>query len=759
MIKGFEESSAKRLRTRLLVCGCLLGLVPAPALAQSAIPVPTPDPTAPSSAVGSDQPTGQNAAGSGAGSRGVEDIVVTAQRRSERLQDVPIAVTALNAGALQAAGVGSAADLAKAIPGLSFNTQLGGLGQPRIRGIGVAASGPGLENPVAIYIDNVYYGAASGVLFDLFDVAQVAVLKGPQGTLFGRNATGGLIQVTTKEPSHTFSADLDGTVGTLQTTGADGYITGGLSKTLAASLAFRYDDQSKGFGKIITTGEDIQTHTTYAARGKLLFEPDTATSFTLSGDYSNRRSADFALHQLGYEFFTGKLIVGGPRDSDLTHAPSEKTQQWGVSLNAQREFTSVRLVSITAYRHTVFRSAFDGDESPVNFINVQRYEGEKQFSQELQLLSIGSRRFTWQAGLFYFNGTGVLDPFATLLTVPGTLPSRVDTYVTEGLDSYAGYGQGTLKLGDATNFTAGLRYTIDKRSHLNSVFFTNAFTSVQTGGGAADQDFKKLTWRFSLDHHFSPTVLGYASYNRGFKSGTFDPQAVPPASIKPEVLDAFEVGLKSDLLDRRLRLNGAAYYYNYKNIQVSQFANNQEFVYSGQGATSYGLDLDVTARVTDRFSLDGGVGLIHGRYGNFPNAYKTVPNPGCAVPAPTCGGNTVSLTADATGNKLQNTPDVTFNVGGTYDQPVSFGSFALAANLYYNGGYYSEPENRLHQNHYAVLDLSLAWSSLNKRYTIRAWAKNATDTVYAAQLAAVDKGDVRTAAPGRIVGVTAGLHF
>ena len=381
---------------------------------------------------------------------------------------------------------------------------------------------------------------------------------------------------------------------------------------------------------------------------------------------------------------------------------------------------------------------------------------DEQVSQEFQLLSKDEGRLTWQTGLFYFSSRSAYDPLLSFSTVPHSPPSEVVFEALERLKSYAGFGQATYRLGDATNLTVGLRYTKDERTHDNSSVFSNAFVTVPEVG-AASKDFSKPTWRFDLDHHFTQDVLGYFSYNRGFKSGTFDPQAFPAKVLVPETLDAFELGIKSEFLDQRIRLNAAAYYYDYKNIQVTQFTDRVEIVYSGSGATSYGLDLDLVANVTSELSVNAGVGWIHARYGNFPDAFKTTPNPACYGMG--CGGNTLTLSENATGHHLQDTPDATFNVGAAYHIPVSFGGLVLAGNYYYNSGYFSEPENRLYQGSYGVIDASLAWTSMDSRYDVRLWGKNLADKVYASQLATLDQGDTRVAAPGRTVGITGAVRF
>ena len=720
---------------------CLTGILAAsPVLAQSEL-----------------TPGSGNAAASVAGASGqLAEIIVTAQKRSENLQSVPIAVTALNADALQDAGINSALGLEQAVPGLSFNTEIGGFGLPRIRGVGISGAGPGIENPVALYIDGVYYGSASAALFDLTDISQVAVLKGPQGTLFGRNATGGLIQVTTKDPTQDFSADVSATIGNKEMVGTDLYVSGGLTHALAGSAAFHLDNQYQGFGRNLATGEDVQTHRSLATREKLLFEPDDATKFVLAADYSQRQASDFADRVVGLQAFLGTPTPGGPFDVNLNQQPSDDTRQYGISLYGQHAFGPVQLTSITAYRNTFFSAYFDADQGPLNLVDIYLVERDAQVSQEFQVLSTGNSRLTWQAGFYFYHTNDKYAPVATDLNFPGSPAAESILEATEKLNSYAGFGQATYKLSDATNLTLGARYTVDQRSIENSDIYSTAFFSAPSSSAGA-KNFDAPSWLVSLDHQFSPQILGYASYNRGFKSGTFDAQSIPYNVLKPEHLDAGELGIKSQFLEDRARLNVAAFYYKYKNIQVTQYSNSIEFVYNGEGATSYGMDLDLTVKVSSDLSVNAGASYIHARYGDFPDAFKTIPNPACAGFG--CGGNTVTLTGNASGNRLQDTPTDTVNIGALYHLPVSLADFHLAANYYFNSGYFSEPENRLHQPGFGVLDGSLKWNSYDNRYEARLWGKNLTNKVYPSQLSAVDVGDSRVAAPGRTFGITAGMHF
>ena len=699
------------------------------------------------------------AAAAGSDDGTLEQIVVTAQKRSENLQDVPIAITALQAKDLQADGIADTSDLKVATPGLQFNTALAGFGQPRIRGVGTTATGPGIENPVATYIDGVYIGSATGTLFALNDVDQVAVLKGPQGTLFGRNATGGLIQVTTKAPTQVATGDVQATYGNYGTIGGSGFLSGGLAPTLAGSIALVYDDQRDGFGQNVLTGHDVQAHRDLGSRAKLLWTPGEATSIMLSGDYSTLTGSEPAIRDISTNIFGGTM-GGGDRDIASDIDPYLKTSQWGLGLRAQQGFDGFQLLSITAYREAHFRVRFDADQTPADLLTLDQWQDDRQFSQELQLLSTGKGPFQWVAGAFYFNSSGSYDP---VITSGGFLPGPQTLDTTQKLESWALFGQGTYAVSPATNLTAGLRYTSDKR-HIT------ASETIVIGGNPIpaqapvdeSKTFDKPTWRLSLDHRFNADLLGYVSYNRGFKSGSFAPQSFPATVLQPEVLDAYETGLKADLLDRRLRVNAAAFYYDYQNIQVNQIQNGLLVVYNGKGAHSYGLDTDLEARVTNHFTLTAGAALIHARYTSFPTAFQTTPitpsfPPPAPPPAPN-GGNAVG-TGDASGNELQNTPSFTANAGLVYEIPSSVGTFAIAGNYYYNGGYYTAPENRLKQDSYDILDASIGWTSTGGHYSARLWSRNLTNSLYSEQLDAVNFGDNRVAAPPRTVGVTFGAHF
>ncbi|MDB5576031.1 MAG: TonB-dependent receptor [Bradyrhizobium sp.] len=702
-------------------------------------------------------PPAQDAAKAGAedGVTRLEDIVVTAQRRSENLQDVPVAVTALSAASLESKGIASTTDLSAVTPGLTYTTVVGSA-LPRIRGIGTAISLGGNENPVATYVDGVYIASSAASVLSFNNIEQIAVLKGPQGTLFGRNATGGLIQITTRDPEQSFEGQSSLTVGNLRTLGGNLYVTGGLTDRLAADLAVFYQKQKDGFGRNLTTGSDVGQNRDLALRSKWRLELGPDTVARLAFDYSEARAAGPAFRPvLGTVPITGVSFTGGPYDIATETDPSLKRSQGGASVQISHDFGDVNFVSISAYRKSDFQSIFDIDKLPVHISRSNLTNRDRQFSQELQLLSTGPGPVQWVLGAYYFNSRGRYDPL-----VIDNVANDIVISSTQDTESYAVFGQGSYKFTDKTSLTAGLRYTTETRDYKASALNVLASgTVINNPTITGVLKAKKPSWRLALDHHFTDDVLGYVSYNRGFKSGGFNPQRFtqPLSPFKPEVLDALETGVKADLLDHRLRINGAAFYYDYSNIQANAFVSGISTIYNAASATIYGLDLDVTAAPISALVLTLGLTLIHDRYEDFPNAVISRPQ----VPNGTTilGGNVVG-TGSAKGNKLSQTPDWTVNFGAEYDIDLATGSIRLSANYFHSDGWRAEPDNRVGQDSYDLVNASATWRiDEAENYSVKLWGRNLGDKVYAVQMNAQPQADGVSVGPGRTYGVTLGARF
>jgi iron complex outermembrane recepter protein len=739
-----------------------LALLSASCLATGlALPTPVFAQAAPSEPVGADSPSTQvppaPVADQADTAQSIGDIVVTAQKRSERLQDVPIAVTAIEGESLTGKGISTTLDIQQATPGLNFTTVIG-TASPRIRGIGTGSAIAGNENSVATYIDGVYIASSAGSVMQLANIAQVAVLKGPQGTLFGRNATGGLIQITTLDPKQEFSGKMSATYGNHNTYGGSAYVTGGIAEGIAADLTLYYTNQTDGFGINRFSGRDVGKSEDFAVRSKWIVELGDLTRIKIAGDYSTSNASDPARRlQTGSRpqasFATAGVtpFTGNPFDVNSNIDPFYKSKRGGASVELIHSFDSFDFSSLTAFRQTRTRIVFDTDATSVFNADTDNILRDKQFSQEFQLTSTGSGPFKWTLGAYYFDGKGGYAP--AIVHRPPNITTNFTSY--QRTKAPAVYGQASYDLTEATTLTLGGRYSWEKRTQ-------DASGSNATGTGpfvpapplSATFKVSEPSWRASLDHRLSPELLVYASYNRGFKSGGFVPTVfTPPAqTFDPEILDAFEVGFKSDLLDRRVRLNGSSFYYDYKDIQITAYGTGPlPTIVNAASAKIYGVDLDLVIRPTSGLSLTAGFSYIHSRFGSFNNAQ-------IATPLPTGGNSTAQ--GSATGNELPNTPDYTINLGADYDVPVGKGGITFSTNYFHSDGWFAEPDNVIRQRPYDTLGGSITWySDTDKTYSFTAWARNLTNEVYATQLQARTTGDVVQVAPGRTFGVTAGLKF
>jgi iron complex outermembrane recepter protein len=706
----------------------------------------------------------------------LSEIIVTAQRRRENLQDVPIAVTALSADQLALSGIQSTTELGEVTPGLTVVDQ-NGLVLPHIRGVGTTLFGAGTENSVATYVDGVYIASQSGSLLTLNNIAQVEVLKGPQGTLFGRNATGGLIQISTKDPQSTFSGDASLSYGNYQTTVGQLYVTGPVvGDKLAADLAVSATTQGQGYGVNLFNGQDVyKTDHDIAVRSKWLFTPSDATTVRLIGDYEDSAGSQFSTHGIApgqkTEFSEGPAPALPTYDVDANFQPHNSFKGGGVSLRVDQNVDFAQLSSISAYRSSKYLDAFSS-ATPYPLQNIIINTADTQLTQEFQLTSVQSGPLQWVVGAFFLHDDSDENPgiveFGGPLVLPpphgAGLPASVSTYGEEKTNSGSLYGQTTLAITTADHLTLGFRYTDERRQMVATQMaeLANGLTIyplapphtspfVAPPALTPSETFTAPTWRFSYDHRFSNEVLGYVSYNRGFKSGGFNPGDPTQPAYKPETLDAYEIGVKTDLWDRRLRLDTAAYYYHYKDIQVSNFLAGSIAYYNGAVAEIYGLDADLTAVVTEHLTLTAGVSYVHDRYTDFPDAQFYMPNP-------VAGGNTI-VTQSADGNRLPLTPDETFNLSGDYRHPLPAGSLGLNVTYLYSTRYVFDPSNTLYQPAYSLVNATISWTAPGDRLIASLWGKNLSNTVVADGLLTSTFGALSNYAPPRTYGAKVEVKF
>jgi iron complex outermembrane receptor protein len=695
----------------------------------------------------------------------LQEVVVTAQKRSESAQKVPIAIEAISPAQLQMTGVQTTLDLGNAVPGMTL-LDIGGQVSPRIRGVGSTSIAPGQESPVAMVVDGVYYASSSDVSTDLFDVSQIAVLKGPQGTLFGRNATGGVIQITTRDPGSQFQVDLATSLDNYLTSRTEIYLGGPITPDLKGGLAVQYTTQGDGWGKNIFNDEYVhRIDDDVSARGKLIFAPTDTTTIRLAADFATRAGTVAGIYHTfpGYPEAYASPVPGSPWDIDSYIQPRNTYTGGGTSLTVAQDFGFATLTSISAYRQSQQYWAFNPALTAVPSLDLQLYDFSNQITQELQLVSRNDSALTWAVGAFYiYNDAGQQPPGEIIYIRPGPYRgdgpfSQVNVLTEQWLRSPAAFAQATYKVTSSTRVTAGIRYTYEKKvlegSETADVAATPGVTVPIVPAGTTDLVSEKPTWRFAVDHDLAPDVIAYFSYNRGFKSGGFNVRDPTNPPFQPEQLDAYEVGLKSEFWDDRARLNAAAFYYDYKNIQVARYVTNT-IIYNGARAGISGLDLDGEVRLTSRWHVNGGIEYLHSRFKDFPDAFSS-----SYVLTPQ--GATIDIfTQSATGNTLPYSPAVTYNVSIDYEQPSPIGPLHVNLTDSYSSHFYAEPDNLLTQPSYHFLNFSMAWKSPSERYGLRLYVNNILNKAVASQFGSLPTGyEADYPNPPRIYGVKLQASF
>lgn len=681
----------------------------------------------------------------------LSEIVVTAQRRSENLQNVPISVTAVSAAKLQAANIVTTADLAAVTPAITFSNVNGFL-ETRIRGIGNSSAGASVEDSVATYIDGVYIASATGSLLNLENIQQVEVLDGPQGTLFGRNATGGLIQINTKDPRSTLSANGDVSYENYDFSRINLYMTGQVFGPVDADLAVYAAHQGDGYGSDIANDKPTyKTDRDIAIRSKWLGRFGTGTTVRAAFDFSNSASTNPSLS--GVPGVNSSFGVVPPNvvaaesdnryDTDTTTPTLHRLIAGGASVRVDQDVGPLVLTDIAAYRKTHFGQTFDADGLAPSFVEENFTQKDEQVSEEIQIAPKHTGRLQWIAGFYYFHLDSAFDPLQIVLgpplvATPTFSTNTRDHYLTESL---AGYGQATYEILPDTNLTGGFRYTYERRVQTGSTLAGSLGTSALYTDAP--------TWRIALDHKFTPQTLGYISWNRGFKSGGFNSQVPQQAPYRPETLDDYEIGEKTTLLNGRLRLNTAFFYYEYRDIQVNTVVGSLGVILNGARARDYGIDNNFELSITPDLFLTGGVVYLHDRFTDFPDA----------LIATVSAGRVTTQVGSATGNRLPFAPDATANLGVDYKHDVFGGKADLFINDLYNTGYFGQSDNVLHQGAFHLLNASLQYQRENSPLTYKLYAKNILNQGIAEYLSFATVGGAASYEPPTTYGFTVGFKF
>ncbi|MGE4430961.1 MAG: TonB-dependent receptor [Sphingobium sp.] len=665
-------------------------------------------------------------AGAGASPAGdTGEIIVTAQKRSERLQDVPISIQALSSADIERKSLTQVSQLPQSVPALRIN-YAGTNVQPSIRGIGSLVAGPGLYSNIPVYIDGYYIPSPGASDFDLISMSSVNVLKGPQGTLFGFNATGGAIQLNTREPQYTPTMIAKLGYGSYDHITTAFYGSTGLTDTLAVDVAASFE-RGDGFIENVATGkQDESRFRRWQVRSKVLWEPSDFASFTLaySHRYENNPRAVLTSARDGATIgitAPDTMIVNDRGDYSGLGPRFFRVNSDSITLTSRFDLGFADLTSYTGYRTDEIRQGLDYDTTPANIYAAISHIPDKTFTQELNLTSKGGGRLNWVLGAFYMNATNVYHFYTNT-------PGADDGYgapfnrlfdTKNKLESYAVFADGTYEVADKLFVTVGGRYSINKPSvkfHLIPSDFA----------GEGDAEFKNFSPRAVVRYELTPRSNVYASFTQGYKSGTLPGSAFSTTPVDPEKIDAYEVGYK--VANRMVRLNIAGFYYNYRDIQVTAFgANGASMTRNAAKAEIYGIDGDLSFTVTPDLTIDIGAAYTHAEYKDFPDAIGLQQD---LDPASPTYGRFLNVGIDATGFPVARTPRFAGNIGATYGMDVAGGRLMLNASLYHTSKFYFDAVKQLPQGNYSILNLRATWTDPTEHFDISIFGTNVTDTKY-----------------------------
>ncbi|GGD61283.1 TonB-dependent receptor [Lacimicrobium alkaliphilum] len=702
--------------------------------------------------------------------KSIEVIKVTARHKVESLQETPIAISAFSGGDLEDARIDALNGIAERVPGFQMNVYNAAEPELFMRGIGSDIESAGAGAAIGVYVDGVYISRGVAAAMDLYDLASVEVLRGPQGTLYGKNVVGGAINFITRKPSLAYpEGKVELNVGNYGLLEGKGYVTGGISDNVGGKLAFSATKRD-GFGENTFTGNDADTMDRYNLRGQLLFTPSDDLEILVSADASDSDSVPPVRYISYSEGRNQPFISDDPRNAKNEFDGFEKAKVKGVSAKVDYQLANATLTSITAYRDndfSFFENAAAGlvdtsvffdpwgdpanntvaDDAEIAAMQVddmwyqQKDEVSSQFSQEFRLAG-AEGAVDWQLGAYYMRQDIERDEMVNYWfhTQWGTTTGTLYNTTANVTDSYAVFGQASYNLSEQLRITAGLRWSEDKkdfRSIASGRRFDNFDTLHQDLDGNRVEQYDVSTteswdaWTPSLvvDYKADKDLFYYYSLSRGYKAGGFNgegPESAEEAilAFAPEFALNHELGIKSQAFDDRLRLNAAVFYTEYTDMQnqiwVETGPNTPDDleVRNGTGEAK-GLELELTALLTDNLTLTGSYGFIDAE---FTDSFEV-------------DGE------DFQGNRMRRTPEHSFNMAATYEWETDAGYWSARLDYQYQDEYFFDNSNDplTHVDSETTLNASVQLASLDDTWSVQLWGKNLTDeqniastTVYAA---------------------------
>jgi iron complex outermembrane recepter protein len=617
------------------------------------------------------------------------EIIVSARRRNESLQDTPIAITAINAAQLESKGSVNIGDLMGAAPNLLITNQNSGgaAANLAIRGLTYADVEKSQEPTVGVVVDGVFIGTSTGQFFDFFDIDQIEVLRGPQGTLFGRNTIGGVINIKRTRPTGEFGVKAEATFGSYGNRAGRAVVNVPIIGSEFAAKVFYFHNESDGYYRQGITGKRVGGSNNENFGVSFLVKPEDSgfdAVFTVEKQKQRFDVVNSNITRTG-ELFCGFIPANEcnrNNTSDLyTVFNSPGVSNYSapaLTLEMNYDLGGVKLTSVSGYRRSSENQTQDFDASTTDLYYTRRQQNYKQLSQELRAAGKISDTFDYVVGAYLFSSKYDLLQYTRLFAFNTAIdPIQADANpqsVNGNTKSYAFFGDFNWSFADKFRLSFGGRYTHDKKK-LRNAFATTGL--VGQGSGS----FSKFTPKVGVDYRPNDDTMIYASWSRGYRSGGFSPRAATAitanVAYQPEVVDSYEVGTKLDLLDRRLQFNVAAFYSKYNDLQQNTTipggpTGNQTITSNAGSATIKGIEADFTARPAEGFRFTGSIGYLDAKFKGF------------------VVGNTLAgaiRNFDYSANNLIYSPKITASLGADYTVPTSFGSVIANIGYRYIGAY------------------------------------------------------------------------
>ncbi|MEJ2416014.1 MAG: TonB-dependent receptor [Exilibacterium sp.] len=675
----------------------------------------------------------------------LEEIVVTATRREASMQDIPIAISAFSGERLSKSGVEDMFDMQFLVAGM----QIGDLaGQTRIalRGINTDNQEIGAESGVAVHLDDVFIAQITSLGGTFFDVERLEVLKGPQGTLYGRNATGGAINIVTKAPTDELDFGAKVTLGNYYHTQAEGFISGPvLGDSLTARIAFT-SLKRDGFTKQSFYPDQAVNNADFSAvRAKLRYQPGDSFKFDLTADFSRDTGVPRGeimktpgtAPNLG-ELFGGTISsTSGVINDNYPHY-SEKIE-WGIAGRAEWYMDGMTLTSLTSYRDPIFHFGLEIDGTEVAATELIETRDFNQFSQSLHLQSVNDSALEWIVGASYFYQSA--NDFVDVSFPVSGIRLIIDTPVVD-TTAYAAFAEASYDLLENLTLTIGARYNHEKKN-VEGTSYTN---DVVTSTVLLDASWNSFTPKASLAYHLSDTSMAYATVSRGFKAGG----ANLLNAYDPENVTNYEIGLKTQMFDNRLRTNINVFFMDYKDLQVQTVQKiagiDRPIVTNAASAEIKGMELEFEFHPANSFSIDGNFSYLDATYKDF-------------IATDTFNNN---APVDVSGNRMTVAPKFAVNVGAQYGVPVGErGTVTLRGEYSFKDDVFFSPQNDelRKQKAYHLLNARLTFEDADRQWNVSLYGKNLTDKWVANSITADASTQTLYPVMPRTYGISVGYNF